>query len=322
MITRRIALAATLATPGLALAQSQWPDRPVRVIVPWPPGGSTDVLARILADEMSRRLGQPFLIENRPGAGGNIGADAIAKSTPDGYTMGPLTLGAWTINQFLFANMPFNADRDLQPIMMHWTLPNVFAVSSQHNPAQTLQEFITWARAQRRGVSFGSPGVGTTAHLSGSWFCQRLNIDGQHIPFRGAAQILPALFSGDLTFEIGNLASYVPVIQEGRVRALAITGSERWPTLPNIPTMAEAGVADFVVESWCAMGFPAGVPAPIVARANAVMRAIQEEPAMQERFLRAGARAVSSTPDQVWDRIRAERPRWQEMVRISGARME
>jgi tripartite-type tricarboxylate transporter receptor subunit TctC len=326
MPTRRTTLLATvlgpLATPGLALAQSDWPNRPVRMVVPWPPGGSTDVLARLLADQLQQRLGQPFQVENRPGAGGNIGTDAMVKSAPDGYTMGPVTVGGWTINQFLFSRMPYEPDRDLQPITMHWSLPNVFAVSAQHNPAQNLQQFIEWARRQPRGVSFGSPGVGTTAHLSGSWFSQRLNIDGQHVPFRGAAQILPALFSGDLTFEIGNLASYVPTIQEGRIRALAVTGAERWPTLPEVPTMAQAGVADFVVESWCAMAFPAGVPRPILERANAAMRAVHEDPAIQERFLRAGARALSSSPEQVWERVRAERPRWQEMVRISGARME
>lgn len=321
MIQRRAILAASLATPGLALAQGAWPERPVRVIVPWPPGGSTDVLARLMAEQLHARLGQSFQIENRPGAGGNIGTDAIAKAAPDGYTMGPVTVSGWSINQYLFARMPFDADRDLQPISMHWTLPNVLAVSAAHCPATTLAEFIEWGKARRNGVSFGSPGVGTTAHLSGSHFCQRTGLDGQHVPFRGAAQIIPALLSGDLTFEIGNLASYVPTIQEGRIRGIAVTSAERWPTLPNIPTMQQAGF-DFVVESWCAFAFPAGVPAPILARASQAMQAVAADPAVQERFLRAGARAVSSTPEAAWTRARGERAMWQEMVRVSGARME
>jgi tripartite-type tricarboxylate transporter receptor subunit TctC len=322
--TRRTVLGAALSLP-LATplrAQPAWPNKPVRVIVPWPPGGSTDVLARLLAEQLQAKLGQSFVLENRPGAGGNIGADALAKSAPDGYTMGPLTLGAWHINQFLYSRLPYDPARDFQPISMHWELPNVLVVSAQHNPATSLQEFVAWAKSRPNGVSFGSPGVGTTGHLSGSLFCGRLGIDGQHVPFRGAAQIIPAMLSGDLTFAVDNLASYVPVIQEGRMKAFVVTGAERWATLPNIPTMAEAGVPDFVVTSWCAMAFPAGVPQPILDRAAAAMREVGQDPAMQDRFLRAGAKCVWSTPADVTARVTRERPMWQEVVRISGARLE
>ena len=326
MTTRRTLLAAGLATPALlpagSHAQSAWPERPVRVVVPWPPGGSTDVLCRIVCERLQQITGQPFAIENRPGAGGNIGADAIAKSTPDGYTMGPLTLGVWSISQFLFTRMPFDVDRELQPISMHWELPNVMVVSTQHTPARTAREFIEFAKARRQGVSYGSPGVGTTAQLCGALFCDRQGIDGVHVPFRGAAQIAPAMLSGDLTFAIDNLASYVPIVQEGRMRALAVTSAERHPALPDVPTMAEAGIPNFEITSWCAMGMPAGVPAPIVARASQLMQQIAAEPAMRERFLRTGAHARGSSPEAVWERARRERPIWQEMVRISGARLD
>ncbi len=322
--TRRVLLASALATPLArpALAQPAWPNRAVRVIVPWPPGGSTDVLCRLLCEQMQQKLGQSFVLENRPGAGGNIGADALAKSAPDGYTMAPLTLGAWHINQFLYTRLPYDPQRDFQPISMHWELPNVLVVSAQHNPAKNFREFVDWAKAQRNGVSFGSPGVGTTAHLSGSLFNNRLGIDGTHVPFRGAAQIIPAMLAGDLNYALDNLASYVPVIQEGRVKAFVVTGAERWPTLPDIPTMAEVGVPDFVVTSWCAMAFPTGVPMPIVERAAAVMKEVAEDPANQQRFLRAGARCVWSTPADVTARVTRERPMWQEVVRISGARLD
>jgi tripartite-type tricarboxylate transporter receptor subunit TctC len=322
--TRRVLLGSMLAAPlgAPALAQSPWPNRPVRVVVPWPPGGSTDVLCRLLCEQLQAKLGQSFVLENRPGAGGNIGADALAKSAPDGYTMGPLTLGAWHINSFLYSRLPYDPQKDFQPISMHWELPNILVVSAQHNPANNLQEFVAWAKAQRNGVSFGSPGVGTTAHLTGSLFNLRLGLDGTHVPFRGAAQIIPAMLSGDLNFAIDNLASYVPVVQEGRMKAFAVTSAERWPTLPNIPTMTEAGVPDLVVTSWCAMAFPAGVPAPIVERASAAIREVTEPAAMQDRFLRAGARGVWSTPAEVTARVARERPMWQEVVRVSGARLD
>lgn len=327
MTQRRTLLAAgllsPLASPALAQAPAgQWPERPVRVIVPWPPGGSTDVLCRIICERLQAVTGQSFIIENRPGAGGNIGADAVAKSTPDGYTMAPLTLTVWSIAQFLYARMPFNTDRDLQPISMHWELPNVLAVSTAHTQARTAREFIDFARTKQGGVSYGSPGVGTTAHLCGSLFTARNSIDGVHVPFRGAAQIIPAMLSGDVTFAIDNLASYVPVIQEGRMRGLAVTSAERHPALPDVPTMAEAGVPNFTVTSWCAFGMPAGVPPAIVARASALIQQVSAEPATQERFLRTGAHARGSSPDAVWERARRERPLWQEMVRISGARLE
>ncbi|MFH5923003.1 Bug family tripartite tricarboxylate transporter substrate binding protein [Roseomonas xinghualingensis] len=323
-ITRRLALSTTIAAPFIRPAASQeaWPNRPVRVIVPWPPGGSTDVLCRLLCEQMQQKLGQSFVLENRPGAGGNIGADALAKAPANGYAMGPLTLGAWHINQFLYSKLPYDPQRDFQPISMHWELPNVLVVSAQHNPANNFQEFVAWAKAQRGGISYGSPGVGTTAHLSGALFVNRLGLDGTHVPFRGAAQIIPAMLAGDLTCAMDNLASYVPVIQEGRMKAFAITGAERWPTLPDVPVMAEVGVPDFVVTSWCAMAFPAGTPAPIVERAAATMREIGQDPAMQERFLRTGARCVWSTPADVTARVERERPMWQEVVRISGARLE
>jgi len=323
MIARRslfAASAAALAAP--ALAQAPWPSRSVRVIVPWPPGGSTDVLCRLLCEQLQQKLGQSFVLENRPGAGGNIGADALAKSTPDGYSMAPLTLSAWHINEFLYTRLPYNPRRDFQPISMHWELPNVVVVSAQHNPANNLQEFVAWAKSRPNGVSYGSPGVGTSGHLSGSMFNNRFGIDGTHVPFRGAAQIIPAMLSGDLNFAIDNLASYVPVIQEGRMKAFAVTSAERFPTLPNVPTLTELGVENFVVTSWCAMAFPAGVPAPIVERASAAVREVTEPQAMQDRFLRAGAKGVWSTPQQVIERVNRERPMWQEVVRISGARLE
>ncbi len=324
MTTRRAVLAAPLALPFLQTAQAQgsFPDKPVRVIVPWPPGGSTDVLARILSEQLTQRLGQQFVIENRPGAGGNIGMDAIAKAAPDGYTQGPATIANLSIAQFLYSRLPFDPEKDFSIVSMHWELPNVLVVPAQHNPATTAQEFIAWAKARPRGVSFGSPGIGTTAHLSGGLFCKRHNIDGEHVPFRGAAQIIPALLSGDLTFAIDNLASYTPVIAEGRMRALAVTSAERWPTLQQIPTMAEAGVPNFSITSWCTWVVPTGTPRPIIDRVNGAMREIANDPAVQQRFLQTGAKVRWSTPEEATAWAAAQRPMLREMVQLTGARAD
>lgn len=324
MTTRRTLLAAgagLLAAPAVH-AQGEWPNRPVRVIVPWPPGGSTDVLVRIYCEMLQPILGQTFVVDNRPGAGGNIGLDAVAKSTPDGYTMGIASIGHLSINPYLYARLPYDPAKDLLPVGMAWDLPNVAVVASQHNPSRTLQEFIAWGKAKRGGFTYGSPGVGTTPHLSGALFASRVGVEGTHVPFRGAAQTIPAMLSGDLDFALDNLASYVPVIQEGRMRALAITSAERWPTMPDIPTMAEAGVPNFVVSSWQGFVFPAGTPRAAIDRLNGALRRIAGEQAVKERFLRVGAQAVWSTPEDMTARAERERPMWQEAVRVSGARVE
>lgn len=327
---RRLLSAAALGSAAAALplaapavrAQGQWPERVVRVIVPWPPGGSTDVLVRIFAERFQALLGQPFVVENRPGAGGNIGVDAVAKAQPDGYTLGIASVGHFAINQYLYSRMPWDPDRDLAPVSLAWDLPNVAVVPSQHNPSTTLQEFITWAKARPNGITYGSPGVGSSPHLSGALFAARTGIEATHIPFRGAAQTIPTMLSGDVDFALDNLASYVPVIREGSMRALAVTSAERFPALPDVPTMAEAGVEDLVVSSWQGFVFPAGTPRAAIDRLNAVMKQLSEDRAMQERFIQAGATIAHSTPEELAERGRSERPMWQEAVRISGARAD
>jgi tripartite-type tricarboxylate transporter receptor subunit TctC len=325
MIARRSLLGAGLALPALRPAAAQsgtWPDRPVRVIVPFPPAGSTDVMTRIYGEQLQQRLGQNFIIENRPGAGGNIGMDAIAKSAPDGYTLGMATIGQFSINQFLYSRMPWDIDRDFVPVALTYELPNVVIASSQYCPATTLPEFIAWSRQQPQGINYGSPGVGTTAHLSGAIFTQRLKLNAEHVPFRGAAQIIPAMLSGNLTCAIDNLASYLPNIQEGRLRAFAVTDAARWPGLPDVPTMAEAGMPDFVITSWAAMVAPVGTPRPIVERLNAALRAIAQDETMRARALQAGTKLLWSTPEGAEERGRRERPMWQEAVRLTGARAD
>jgi tripartite-type tricarboxylate transporter receptor subunit TctC len=314
---------APLARPALAQgAATAWPERPVRIIVPWPPAGGTDVLVRIYAERLAPILGQSFVVENRPGAGGNIGIDAAAKSAPDGYTIGVAAIAHFSINPYLYARLPYDPERDLMPVGVAWELPNVAVVPAQHNPSRTLAEFIAWAKARPNGITYGSPGVGTTPHLSGALFSVRAGFEATHVPFRGAAQLIPVMLNGQLDFALDNLSSYTPVITEGRMRALAVTSAQRFPTLPDVPTMAEAGIPDFVVTSWQSLVFPAGTPRPVIEKLNAALRRISEDPATQKRFLDVGAQIAWSTPEEVRARYLRERPMWQEAVRLSGARVE
>jgi tripartite-type tricarboxylate transporter receptor subunit TctC len=322
-ISRRALLhSAALLAFGSAMAWPQsapgWPNHPVRLIVPYPAGGSTDVLFRILAEKMQDKLGQPFVVENRPGASGNVGIDAVAKSAPDGHTIGGATVGHFSINQFLIANMPFNAERDLVAPTLTYELPNVAVVAAQHVPAKTLAEFIAWAKARPDGISVGSPGPGTTPHLSGVLFASRTGINAVHVPFRGAAQTIPAMLAGDVNFAVDNLASYISQIESGTMRALAVTSAQRWPTLPDVSTMEEAGVKDFVVTSWAAYVVPAATPAAIVEKISAAHKEIVSDGAMQKRFFAAGARVLFSTPAEAKAFAAKETKMWQEVVRLSG----
>ncbi|WP_424812278.1 Bug family tripartite tricarboxylate transporter substrate binding protein [Roseococcus sp. YIM B11640] len=321
MFSRRSLLAVSMTAPlaAPALAQGAWPNKPVRVLVGFPPGGSLDVMTRLAAEQMSQRLGQSFVVETRSGASGNIAAEALARATPDGYTIGTVSMHTVVINPMVFPSVPFDAARDFQWISAMWDLPNVFAVPAQHVPARTVQEFVAWGRERRGGVSFGSSGTGTTIHLSGAYFLARAGIQGVHVPFRGAAQTIPAMLGGDVQLAIDNLASYMGVIQNGTMRALAVTMPERWPALPEVPTMAEAGVPDFNVSPWHMWAGPAGMPREIAEKLSAEIRVAWADPALQQRAIGMGARLTGSTPAELAARLDREKPRWAEMVRISGA---
>ena len=312
---------ARLARP--ALAQPQWPDRPIRIVVGFPPGGSLDVLSRLMGEQLSQRTGQPVVVENRPGAGGNIGADVVAKAAPDGATIGTLGFTIPLVAPHLYARLPFDPEKDLAYVSEVWEFPNVAVVPAAHVPARSIAEFVDWAKRQPRGISYGSPGVGTSPHLSGALFLDRAGVRAEHVPFRGAAQTIPAMLSGDVHFAIDNLASYVPVIQEGRMRALAVTSAERWPTLPDVPTLQEAGgPAGFVAVSWAMWGFPAGTPRAIQQRLADEIAAINAQGPLLDRARTMGAQLLSGGPEKARARIERERDLWRDMVRVSGARME
>lgn len=329
MINRRTLVQAGLAAgSGLVLPSARaqttnWPEGPVKIVVPFSAGGASDLLTRMLAEKLQARLGQNFIVDNRTGAGGNIGMEFVKNAAPDGNTIASATIGTLSINQFLFSKMGYDPSSDFAYVSMIWENCNVFVVSPNHpSNAKSVQEFLAWARKQPKGVTFGSAGVGTTPHLSGELFKVRTGLTALHVPYRGAAQSMPALMAGDTDFAIDNVASYTPLIKAGKVRALAVTAAAQWPTLPDLPTMAEAGVRDFVVTSWGAFVMPKGTPAAIVAKLSSAIQAISAEPAMQQRFLEAGARSVATSPQDTAAFAERERVKWKEVVQISGAKME
>jgi tripartite-type tricarboxylate transporter receptor subunit TctC len=312
---------AGLATP--ALAQAPWPNRTVRIIVGFPPGGSLDVMSRLLAEYMQARTGQSFIVENRSGATGHLGTEAVARAAPDGYTIGTIGMPGVLISPLLFATLPYDPWKDLIYVSPTWEFPNVVAVPAQHVPARTLAEFQEWARRQPRGVTYGSSGVGTTIQLCGASLLARSGVtQAVHVPFRGAAQTIPAMLSGDVQLAVDNLASYMPVIQEGRMRALAVTSAERFPNLPEVPTMAQAGVPDFELTSWSLWALPAGTPQPIVQALNGHVQAISRDENAQRRALAMGGWLLGTTPEGAVARLRKEAPMWAEMVRVAGAKVE
>ncbi len=306
---------------GARAQEANYPSAPVKIIVPFTAGGAADLLTRRLAERLQARLGQTWTVENRTGAGGNIGMEAVKNATPDGLTICSATIGTLSINQFLFAKMPYDPVADYAYVSTIWENCNVFVVPLS-NPARTVSEFLEWARRKPQGVSFGSAGVGTTPHLAGEMFRHRMAISAVHIPFRGAAQSMPALMAGETDFAIDNIASYMPLIKTGKVKVLAITANSRWPTLPEIPTMAEAGIKDFIITSWGAFVMPRGTPAGIVNKVSSAIAQIAQDPAVKEQFLAAGALAVSSTPRETEAFAERERVKWKEVIRVAGVQMQ
>ncbi|WP_201159503.1 Bug family tripartite tricarboxylate transporter substrate binding protein [Rhodoplanes elegans] len=324
LLTRRTVMAGGLAAAAAGIVAATvrasgptvWPDRPVHVIVPYPAGGSVDLLTRIVAERLEARFGQTFVIENRPGAAGNIGVAAMVASRPDGYTIAAATVGHFAINPFIDGPAAADPDRDFAPVSLIYELPNALVIPARV-PATTVAEFVSWAK-QKGKLAFGSSGVGTSTHLFPTLFAARTGIDATHVPFRGAAQTIPAMLSGDVAFAIDNLTSYMAYIESGQIRPLALTGTQRWPALPAVPTMAEAGMPDFDMTSWAAFAVPAGTPRVVVDRLADAMRDIAADETVRRRFAVVGARALSSTPEQVASRAARERPIWKETVRIAG----
>ncbi len=279
------------------------------------------MLARAVGDEIAKTLGQPIIVENRAGAGGNVGADAVAKAAPDGYTLLMSSAGILTANPFLYAKMPFDAETAFIPISNVADMPMTVVVNPKVE-AKTLAELVAFARAQPGKLNFGSPGIGTTGHLGLAMLMHAANIKITHVPYRGAAPAVADLIAGQIDGVVDNPPTVLQHIQSGRLRALAVAAKTRMAQLPDLPTAAEAGVANYEATSWFGILAPAGTPAAIVARLHKEIVAALRTPVMQERFAKSGARLVGNSPVEFATQIRAERVKWGEIIRSANIKAE
>jgi tripartite-type tricarboxylate transporter receptor subunit TctC len=329
-IPRRLATAVvTLAALALALpvsAQSAWPSKPVRIVVPFAPGGTTDLLARALAPEFSKAFGQQFVVENRAGAGGNIGADVVAKSAPDGHTLLMGTVGTHGINKSLYSKMPFDPQRDFAPITLVAGVPNVMVMNAEKAKARginSVQDFIRYAKANPGKVNMASSGNGTSIHLAGELFKSMAGVYMTHFPYSGSGPALLGLLGGDMDVMFDNLPSSMPHIKAGKLKALAVTSSERSAALPDVPTVEQAaGLKGFEASSWFGLLAPAGTPPDIVNRLQQETAKALNVPAIKERLLAQGAIPSGNSPSEFAKKIDAEIRKWGPVVKTAGATVD
>ena len=314
------ALMVPMIASGIARAANGWPDRPVKYINSFPAGGPTDVLSRIVCQKLSEITGQQFVVDNRGGSGGNVGADAIAKSTPDGYTIGLLSVASHAIAPSLYAKLPFDADKDFTSITMLWSLPNLLIVR-KGVAAATIPELIALAKANPGKYSYASSGAGTTVHLSGALFCSMAKIDLLHVPYRGSAPATQDLLAGQVDMIFDNIPGSLAQMAGGKVNGLAVTSLERSPKAPDVPTMAEF-LPGFDINSWGGICGPAGLPPDMIEKLNALTKEALESDDVKNAYLKNGATPFwKNVADTVAYR-RAEETRFGPIVKASGARVD
>jgi tripartite-type tricarboxylate transporter receptor subunit TctC len=317
IVTGAALLCSVLAFP--AAAQSDFPNKPIRWIVPYPPGGTTDLLARLMGQYLSTKLGQQVLIENKAGGGNNIGTELATKAAPDGYTW-HLVNPANAINATLYPKLNFNYLEDMAPVAGIIRVPNVMTVTKNF-PAKNLQEFIAYAKANPGKVNMASSGSGTSVHLSGELFKSMAGIDMKHVPYKGAGPAITDLIGGQVDVIFDNMPSIIGHIRGGSVRALGVTTATRSPALPDIPAIAEV-VPGYEASAWFGVSVPKGTPRPIVDRINREVNAALADPVMKAKLADLGGVPIPGTPEQFWALHRAETEKWAKTVHFSGAKAE
>ena len=317
---RAALVCALLPAAAAGLHAQEWPARPVRFVVPFAPAGTTDILARVVGEGLGKSLGHTFLVENRAGAGGNIGAAEVARAAPDGYTIMMGTPGTQAINQFLYASMPYNTEKDFAPVSFVARVPNVL-VAHPSLGFKTLQDLIASAKAKPNSLNSASPGNGSTGHLSLELLKTLAGVQIQHVPFTGSGPALQNLLAAQVQMTIDNLPPFLPHIKAGKLVALGVTTAERIAILPDVPTVASV-IPKYEASSWFVVVAPAATPNAIVRKLSAEIDRIIRTAAVSERFATLGAAPVGGTPEQLAAHLAAETLKWREVVRVSGAKIE
>ena len=321
MLRACIFLLASYALQMPAAFAHSYPSKPLRLIVPFSAGGSSDVLARGVAKQLGEQVGEPVVVENRAGAGGMIALEFVAKAPADGYTLLFGTIGTNGIGPALYKNLAFDPVKDLAPVSSLHTLPNVVLVNA-NLPAKTMAELIALAKSRPGQITFASAGSGSASHLSGVLLKSATGIDILHVPYKGGGTAMPDVLSGQVSMMIETVTSALSAIRSGKARALAVTTAERWPSLPEVPTMIEAGVPGFVITSWTGLFVPAATPAPIVGRLNSELVRAARDPGYVKAMTALGVEAISSTPQEFGAFIESEVAKWGRAIKESGARVE
>ena len=318
--TLMLALGAT-ALPSVRAQTAPWPNKPIRYIVPFAAGGTTDILARVVGEKLGIALGQTIVVDNKAGQGGSAGAAELARAAPDGYTIGGGTISSHAINATLYDKLPYDPVTSFEPITMYVTLPNVLVVHPSV-PANTLREFIALLKANPTQYAFGSAGVGTSQHISGELFNSLAGVKMQHIPYRGSGPKIPELLGGTLTVAVDNITTVLQHIKSGKLRALAVTTARRSSVAPDVPTMAESGLAGYELSSWQAVFAPAGTPKPIIDRLYTEIGKILRMPDVAKRLTDLGLDISGMPPAELAALIKADVPRLGKVVRDSGAKAD
>ena len=316
-------LAAALVLPCAALAQTEtkWPTKPVKWVVPFPPGGAMDVIARTLGDRLAQDLGQPFVIENRPGAGGNIGADYVAKQPADAHTVMITSIGMAT-NKALYAKLGYDPVKDFAPVSLLAVVPNVLVVNATRSADKSVKDVLAHSRREPGKLTYASAGNGTSIHLAGEVFASMAKLQLLHIPYKGSGPAVTDMLGGQVDLMFDSITSARPHIQAGKLRALGVTSAKRSATLPDVPTIAEAGVPGYEVSPWFAVFAPAGTPAAIVNKINAALIDAMKQPDTVAKFETIGAEPIGTTPQQLATHLDKELARWGALIKERNIRMD
>ena len=315
-----ILLGTTSSAWSQPAATPAWPDRPIQLLIPYPPGGSADLLGRPLAMKLQERLGQNVVLEYKPGAGGTVASQALARAKPDGHTL-ILVLAAHAINASLYPKLPYDTRKDFAPVSLVANLPMIVAASSSLK-ANTIPELIAAAKAAPGKLTFGSAGNGNTGHLAAEFFSAQAGIKMTHVPYKGSAGVVNAMLAGEIDLTFDSISTSWPQIKSGRMRALAVTGEKRASISPDVPTMIEAGMPGFVINGWYAILAPAGTPTPVVERLSKEIASVLTLPDLRAQIMAGGYEPVGSTPQALSAHIEAELMRWSKVVKDSGAKVD